>query len=137
MNPYRLLADLIVVIHLGYVAFVVLGLLVILLGGILKWSWVRNFWFRILHFAMIAVVVLESLVGIICPLTDLETVFRKKAGETVTEGSFLGRLAHDVLFVNITTETLMWIYCLFGLTVLITLFCIPPRWPRRHASQKV
>ena len=46
---YRLLADLIVAIHAAYVAFVVVGLLLILLGVACGWQWVRNWWFRIAH----------------------------------------------------------------------------------------
>ena len=43
---YRILADVVAVLHLGYVVFVVLGLLVILLGRALGWEWIRNRWFR-------------------------------------------------------------------------------------------
>ena len=70
------------------------GLVAILLGGWRKWRWVRNFWFRLLHFLMIAVVVVESLVGIVCPLTDWEDALREKAGETVEQGTFIGRMVH-------------------------------------------
>ncbi|MBN2580148.1 MAG: DUF2784 domain-containing protein [Pirellulales bacterium] len=135
MNVYRLLADTVVVIHLAYVAFVVLGLLAILLGWLLNWRWVRNFWFRVIHFAMIGVVVLEALVGMMCPLTDWEAALREKAGETIQQGTFLGRLASNILFVDIPPKTLTWIYCLFGLAVLITLFCIPPRRLRGNKSK--
>jgi hypothetical protein len=134
MPIYRLLADLIVIIHLAYMAFVVLGLLAILIGGLCKWRWVRNFWFRIVHFAMIAVVVLEALIGMVCPLTDWEDALREKAGETIQQGTFIGRLASRILFVDVASETMTWIYCLFGLLVFITLFFIPPCRPRRRTT---
>ena len=78
----RMLADLIVVFHASYVSFVVLGLLVILIGAVLRWKWVRNFWFRIAHLAAIGVVVVESLAGIPCPLTVWESQLRRTAGQT-------------------------------------------------------
>jgi hypothetical protein len=45
----RVLADVIVVIHAAYFYFVVFGLAAILLGVALRWSWVRNRWFRSFH----------------------------------------------------------------------------------------
>jgi hypothetical protein len=130
MNIYRILADLVVVFHLAYVSFVVLGLGAILLGGWRKWGWVRNFWFRLLHFVMIAVVVLESLFGIVCPLTDWEDALREKAGETIAKGSFIGRMAHQIMYVQLSPGVLTTCYCVFGLIVLATLFLVPPRRPR-------
>jgi hypothetical protein len=130
MNRYRLLADFIVVVHFAYVSFVVGGLLLILLGGWRKWRWVRNFWFRLLHFLMIAVVVGESLLGIVCPLTDWEDALREKAGETVAQGSFIGRMVHNLLFIEVPEIGLTPFYCAFGLIVLATLFLVPPHWPK-------
>ena len=60
MNFYRLLADFVVAIHFGYVLFVLVGMLLILVGIVLKWKWVRNFWFRMVHFLAIAIVVVVS-----------------------------------------------------------------------------
>jgi hypothetical protein len=134
MNGYRLLADLIVVVHCLYVSFVVGGLLAILLGWWRKWRWVRNFWFRLLHFTMIAVVVAESLLGIVCPLTDWEDALREKAGETVAQGTFIGRMVHRLLFVDVPAIGFAPIYCAFGLLVLATLFLVPPRWPKSRTG---
>jgi hypothetical protein len=128
---YRFLADTIVVLHLAYVGFVVLGLLLILVGAALRWGWVRNFWLRGIHFLMIAVVVGESLLDITCPMTTWEDDLRVAAGESVSEGTFIGRFAHRLLFLPENGEaTLTAIYCLFGAAVLGTLVWVPPRWPR-------
>ena len=69
----KLLADLIVVFHATYVSFVVFGLVAILIGSSYGGDWVRNFWFRAIHLAMIGIVVLEALFGITCPLTVWES----------------------------------------------------------------
>jgi hypothetical protein len=136
MLLYRFLADLVVVIHFTYVLFVVLGMAVILLGIILKWRWVRNFWFRIIHFLLIALVIAESLLGIVCPLTAWEDILREKAGQTVAEGTFLVRWIHKLLFWDISPGIMTLIYCLFGLAVLLVLFLAPPRWPGKESSRK-
>jgi hypothetical protein len=39
---YRFAADALVVVHFSYVAFVVIGLLAILLGLICRWGWVAE-----------------------------------------------------------------------------------------------
>ncbi len=133
---YRILADLTMGIHCAYVTFVVLGLVLILLGLVRKWQWVRNFWFRVVHFLMIAVVVAESFGGITCPLTDWENQLRVAAGDPKEPGSFMGRLVHDVMFMDLLPFKLpAWafttIYCVFGAAVLLTLILAPPRRPGR------
>ena len=134
---YRLLADLIVVLHLAYVAFVVLGMLLIVVGIVRRWQWVRNFWFRAVHFLLIAIVVAESLGGIVCPLTEWERQLRIAGGQEGDPTSFVGRLVHAVLFIDNAPEgVLTTCYCLFGLAVLATLVAAPPRRPRIRVQER-
>ncbi len=128
MTLNSLLADFVVFFHLGYVTFVVLGLVLILAGSLFKWSWVRNSWFRLIHLCMIGVVVVESLLSITCPLTTLESYLRSKSGQTSQSGSFMGRLAHDVLFFELTPNFFTIAYCLFGAIVLATFLVVPPNF---------
>lgn len=134
MNFYRILADFVVVVHFAYVVFVVLGMAAIVLGILLRWQWVRNFWFRATHFAMIAVVALESLCGILCPLTEWEDRLRERAGDQIEPSSFIGRWVHEWLFVDLSSTTLALCYCLFGVAVLLALILAPPRWPWRKTD---
>ena len=80
---YLILADIIVAIHFAYVSYVVVGELLIILGILLKWQWIRNFWFRVSHLAMIVVVALEAVVGFRCPLTTWEYLLLDAAGEQI------------------------------------------------------
>jgi polyferredoxin len=128
-TAYRFLADVVLAIHFAYVAFVVLGLVAILLGIVLRWQWVRNFWFRAVHFFMIAIVVAESLWGVLCPLTEWENHLRELAGDASEPGSFIARWMDKILFVDLSHSALVVCYCVFGLVVLITLILAPPRWP--------
>jgi hypothetical protein len=129
MTLYRLLADLVVVLHCAFVAFVVGGMAAILAGIVLRWRWVRNFWFRAVHVLMIAVVVAESLCGIFCPLTEWENRLLELGGETHDSRSFIGRWVHRLIFVDASPTALTICYCLFGLAVLLALIFAPPRWP--------
>ena len=124
------IADLIVAIHLGYVTFVVLGLVVILLGGALRWHFVKNFWFRVIHLAMILIVVFEALFGIMCPLTDWEHELRVAAGQqNAGDVSFVARLIHKLIFFEFPQIVFTVGYCLFALAVLVSWWLVPPRLP--------
>ena len=102
MPAYRFWADVVVLVHALYVAFVVAGLVVVLVGAALRWRWIRNFWFRIVHLSMIGIVVMESLAGMVCPLTTWEAALREKAGDdALYPGSFLGRCIHSLSLIHI------------------------------------
>jgi hypothetical protein len=131
MSPstYRSLADLVVVVHAAYIAVVVFGLLAILLGVVLHWPWVRNFWFRAIHCGMIAIVVLQALLGMVCPLTTLEDYLRLKGGQQGYADAFIPYWAHELIFYAGPPWVFTVCYCLFGAAVLATLVFVPPRWP--------
>ncbi|MFP4573764.1 MAG: DUF2784 family protein [Desulfobacterales bacterium] len=78
---YRAAADAILVLHTTFIAFVVLGLGVTILGGVLGWRWVRSPWFRLTHLAAIGYVVMQAWLGVVCPLTIWESELRILAGE--------------------------------------------------------
>ncbi len=143
MVIYRWLADAVVALHAAYVGFVIAGLLAVLVGYLFRWGWIRNPWFRWIHFLMIAVVVAESLLGIKCPLTTWEDTLRTDAGEEVSQASFIGRWANAAIFYQDVPEWVFTIaYCVFGSLVLASLFLIPPRgpsrprWPRRRLPRQ-
>lgn len=132
MTLYSLLADLVVCLHLAYVAFVVVGLLLIVIGGICHWRWTRNSSFRLIHFSMIGVVVVEALLKITCPLTTLESYLRRQSGEATQAGSFVGRMAQELLFYDFSPSVFTAIYCVFGALVLSTFLCFPPNFMIRR-----
>jgi hypothetical protein len=77
MDPI-LLADIVVTVHLGFMLFVLIAQILIVVGWVLRWAWVRNFWFRFIHLASIGLVAGEALGKIECPLTTLERHLRKQ-----------------------------------------------------------
>jgi hypothetical protein len=132
MSWARITADLIVVFHASYVAFVVFGMLAIVVGLVSGRPWARNFWFRALHLAAILVVAAQALVGMICPLTLAENHLRRLAGQESYPGAFIGYWAHRLIFFQAPPWVFTLIYALFGLTVLATFVLAPPRRPVWH-----
>ena len=63
------LANTILITHAIYICIVIGGVPLIVIGKFRHWRWVHNAWFRGVHFLMIAIVALESIFGIRCPLT--------------------------------------------------------------------
>jgi hypothetical protein len=126
---YGIAADLMVAIHVAYVAYVVLGQLAIVIAAPLRWEWARNPWFRLTHLTAIGIVAYEALYRLRCPLTVWEEQLRELAGQTFAGSeTFMGRLLHDILFVENMPEIAFTIgYCGMALLVLQGLIMYPPR----------
>lgn len=123
----NLLADILLVLHASFVAFVVSGLVLIIVGKALAWSWVRNRWFRIVHLCCIGIVVVQSWFGIICPLTTLEMALRAKGGGAAYEGTFISHWLGELLYYEAPAWVFVLVYTIFGMLVLFTWFRVPPR----------
>lgn len=117
---------MILVSHVLFVAFVTLGLLAIYIGGWLSWAWVRNFRFRLLHLAAITIVVLQSWLGAICPLTIWEGQLRESAGGETYEGSFIQYWFQAILYYEAPDWVFIVGYTLFGGLVVAGWFIVPP-----------
>jgi hypothetical protein len=129
---YAILADAVLVTHFTYVAFVVVGLLLIWAGYFFRWSFVRNFWFRLAHLGCMGVVVVESVFGVTCPLTTWELQLRLLAGEgQYYQGSFIQHWIHRVLFYRASEEVFLSIYVVFFVLLLLSLWVVKPCGPGR------
>ena len=124
---YLLAADVVLFSHVLFVAFVVIGLLLILVGKARSWSWVRNPWFRLAHLAAIGVVVVQSWFGAVCPLTTLEMALRERAGDAVYPGSFVAHWLETILYYRAPAWVFAVCYTVFGALVLASWFRVRPR----------
>lgn len=124
---YLLAADVILFIHVLFVAFVIVGLLLIIAGKLFSWFWVRNPWFRLVHLIAIGVVVLQSWLGVICPLTTWEMVLRERAGDSVYSGTFISHWLETILYYHASEWVFIICYTVFGSLVLASWFWVRPR----------
>lgn len=122
------LADAVLILHAGFIAFVVFGLLLILVGGILKWHWVRNRWFRLIHLAAITLVVVQAWAGITCPLTTLENHLRTRAGQPVYELGFIADRVQKLIFFQAEWWVFAIAYTAFACLVVLSLWRVRPDW---------
>ena len=129
MSRWELLADAVVLFHATYVGFVVFGFVAILGGAVVNARWVRSFRFRLLHFAAIALVLIESLLGVMCPLTVLEDRLRVVAGQAAYPTDFIAYWTHRFIFFAWPAWVFVLLYAGFTILVGLTMVLIPPEVP--------
>ena len=140
---YALIADLIVVVHQLFIAFVIGGEAAVIVGARRGWRWVRNPVFRLLHVLAIVVVAVDAVTGVLCPLTEWGNALRHRAGQAVQQDiSFVGRLVRGLIYYEVPPWVFTIIYVLFAGLVIATLALVPPRWrlgragPEKSNSQR-
>ncbi len=126
-NSYAMAADALLITHVAFVLFVVLGLVLVFVGKAKHWPWVRNPWFRVAHLFAIGVVVVQAWLGLICPLTIWEIQLRAKAGQTIYDGSFISHWLGELLYYDAPAWVFTFAYTSFGLLVLLSWIWVRPR----------
>jgi hypothetical protein len=96
---YRVLADLMVVLHLAFILFVIVGALLVL-----KWRWLI-----FIHIPAALWGALIEFMDWICPLTPLENSFRHKAGQSGYEGGFIDHYLIPIIYPEGLTSSLQFI----------------------------
>jgi hypothetical protein len=131
---YLVLADALLVLHFRFVAFVVIGFVLIWIGWWRRWTWVRNLPFRMLHLAAVGVVAAESLLGYVCPLTTWEDRLRLLAGdERRYVGSFVQHWLHRLMFFDAEERIFTMVYIVFFLLVALSYWVVRPQRRARGA----
>ncbi|GAB54597.1 conserved hypothetical protein [Glaciecola punicea ACAM 611] len=124
---YLLAADALLVIHVLFIMFVVFGLLLIFVGKVRHWQWIRSARFRIAHLIGIGIVVVQSWLGIICPLTTWEMALREQAGEAVYAGTFISHWLSTFLYYHAPPWVFVFVYSAFALLVVLSWFWARPK----------
>jgi Protein of Unknown function (DUF2784) len=85
---YKVLADLVLLVHIAFVAFVVIG-------GVAVLRWPRLAW---VHLPAVIWAVWIEYAGWICPLTPLENALRQAGGDAAYAGGFIDYYVVPVLY---------------------------------------
>ena len=129
--PYQILADVVLALHVATAAFIVGGLVLIVVGNLCGWRWVNAPWFRLAHLVAIIFVVVEAWIDIACPLTSLEMWLREKAHATSYAGSFIEHWLQRILYYEAPAWVFTLCYSLLGAVVVAAWWYFPPRSNRR------
>ena len=120
---YRVLADLVVVVHFLFILFV-------LFGGLLafRWRWVP--W---LHIPMATWGAVVEFFGWLCPLTPLENSLRRAGGTAHYSGDFIERYLMPLIYIEGLTRQMQ---LMLGVIVVgFNLLVYSLVWYRRRASR--
>ena len=93
---YLAAADLVVLIHLLWIVFLVLGMIP---GA--RWAWVK--W---THLASLAFSILLQVYDWVCPITHLEAWLRKAGGATPYEGTFIRHYLERIVYAQLPANAL-------------------------------
>ena len=134
---YGYLADGVVLLHVLYVAYVLVGQLAIVVAAPFQWAWARNPWFRFTHLAAIGIVAVEALMGWRCPLSTWEEKLRILDGKTFDSSTtFMGRLLHNLLFIDGMPEVFFTVLYISMMALVVQgLLMYPPRWFRLGGAE--
>ncbi len=116
---YRLLADLVLVVHAAFVAFV-------MLGGLAVLRWPRLAW---LHLPVVLWGAGIEFFGGICPLTPLENRWRRLAGDQGYAGGFVDQYIVALLYPDGLTRSVQVAIGLLVLVVNVAIYAYA--WRRR------
>jgi hypothetical protein len=123
---YSLVSDAVLIAHAAFVVFVVVMVPLILIGGARAWRWVRILWLRVVHLIGFGVVVVQSWLGIVCPLTTLEMWLRRQGGQASYAGSFIEHWLQRLLYWNAPAWVFVTIYTVFAILVIAIWLLVPP-----------
>jgi len=95
---YGLLADLVVVLHLGFIVFV-------MFGALLGLRWKQIVW---LHVPAALWGAASELFGMPCPLTPLENLWRARALQEGYGGDFISHYVLPLVYPGELTRPVQW-----------------------------
>jgi len=113
------LADLLMIIHFLWAAFLLIGLPLGL--------WLRSPTFRWIHFGGMMATALFAATGMYCPLTVWEETLRWKTDPGFTyEGSFLANHLSSILYPQIQPWILRSVSVFWGALTVVTMMVVKP-----------
>jgi hypothetical protein len=122
---YRLAADTVVLFHLLFIVFVMLGGLFAL-----RWKWLIT-----LHLPAAAWGMSVEFLHLYCPLTPLENLLRAKAGEVGYAGGFIEHHLIALIYpVGLTPDIQLWLGASVVLVNLLVYGYLITQWRRRRGK---
>ena len=121
---FRLAADGVLLLHVAFILFVLLGAVVAL-----RWRWMPY-----VHVPAAAWGFFVELTGRACPLTYMENYFRIKAGQTGYADSFIEHYILDIIYPTDITRNVQFVLAGVVVAVNVAIYgWLLHRW--RHAPR--
>ena len=114
-----LIADIVLVIHFAFIAFLVGGQTLMMIGYHRNWRWATSHVLRGIHIACTLYVVVQAWAGQWCPLTLLENRFRHSAGQQTYNSSFIRDWMERLIYYDLPQWVFVVSYTAFAALVII------------------
>ena len=123
--PYTIAADLVLLLHVLWIAFIILGCPLFLLLNLPRW--------RVIHLLALIITVGMQLTRTICPLTYLEDYLKSRGRSgPVYPGKFTINAVERLIYVeDLTLEKITYATIIFLALVLLTFLLKPVTLKRR------
>lgn len=119
---WRMAADALVLVHLSFILFV-------LLGGLLLLRWPRLIW---LHLPAVAWGIVVECLHLGCPLTPWENQLRRMAGQAGYEGGFIEHYLIPLIYpAGLTPAIQLWLGAIVVLVNAAVYAWLIGRWRRK------
>jgi hypothetical protein len=128
----RMAAVAVLYFHFAVVAFNVFWLLVVPIGGWVRWRFVRNYWWRIAHIAALILVAAQAVAGRLCFLTIIQEYLQGRAGGEMDAPSLLTRIVSRAIYWPLPDWAFAPLYVLALVFAALLWRFVPPR--RAHQT---
>ena len=122
---YQSLADLVLLLHVVFIVFV-------LLGGLLAFRW---HWVPMAHLPAAAWGVAVELFGWVCPLTPLESALRRAGGGTGYSAGFIEQYIVPLVYPTELTRNLQLVLGVIVVVVNVVVYVLILRRQRRRTDR--
>ena len=117
-----LFSEIVLLFHFCIFLFIILSFFLIPFGYYQKWEWVKNKYYRLIHLVLMGIILIETILGFMCPLTILENYLRNDIGVD----NNLTQIIHQIMYWNLPNYQFIILYILsFSYLIFLWFFFKP------------
>ena len=115
-------SEIVLFFHFCIFLFMILSFFLIPLGYYQKWEWVKNKYYRLIHLVLMGIIVIETILGFMCPLTILENFLRND----IEINNKITQIIHQIMYWDLQTYQFIILYLLSLLYLIFLWFFFKP-----------
>ena len=120
-------SEIVLLFHFFIFLFMVSSFFFIPFGYYKNWKWVKNKNYRLIHLFLMGIILIETILGFMCPLTILENFLRAeiKVNNKFTE------IIHQIMYWNFSNYQFIILYLLSFLYLIFLWFFFKPNLEKK------
>ena len=115
-------SEIVLLFHFCIFLFMILSFFLIPLGYYKKWKWVKNKYYRLIHLVLMGIILIETILGFMCPLTMLENFLRNN----IEINNKITQIIHQIMYWDLSTYQFIILYLLSLLYLIFLWFFFKP-----------